>query len=400
MTKRGDAGVGMVAVILLAVVASVTVLVSWYEYEDLERMRSVNDRLKKLTAEANKQATDVENRAKDLATLVGFKIEGKFEERSVEEVKSFETAERAAYQVVGDTAGLQEELQRAGARASELALKLELAEHEKGISQRSAAAAKERKNMVQAIKDAEIARLRDKFGQLQKQLSDEGTAYANRIQSMTTQSRQLDDDLATLERKQADERMRKQNEVNKTKADLAELLKKEAIVRDFTEVQGTVVDSDTRREYAVINLGSPDRIVPGLKFRVFRKDKGGLKRWKGEVEVKQVFGDYSRASITQLSSDGDPLVHGDFITNPLYGREKPKRVVIAGKISGKTFPYEMDELRRRIAATGAVLEDTVSIFTDYVLRGQEAEEDANFKTAVDLSVPVMAVQEILPYIAD
>lgn len=408
MRKRGDRGVGLIAVIILAVVAALSVVVSWYVYEDLERGRAVNRRIQDQTKALRDQTTDVENRAKDVMNLVGPKIETKFDDKVVDDAAKFrrEKAEVYGISVVQDakeqipSAVLTATLSRAVIKAHSLEGKVKYAEHEKTVALAEAASAKARMEDVRKLKEAEVNRLKSKLDDLNKRLADEGAAYANRINSMETQSRQIDDDLAAMERKHADERMRKQNELNKAKLDLEELLKKEAAVRDFTETQGTVVDMDTRREYCFINLGTDNHILPGLKFHVFRKDKGGMKRWKGTIEVKQVFGDYSKASINQIVDPGDPLVHGDFITNPLYGTEKAKRVVVAGKVTTKNTPYEMDELKRRIRLTGAVLEDTVSIFTDYVLKGDEAEEDPNFKTAVNLSVPVMPVQDILPYVAD
>ncbi|MBI5368081.1 MAG: hypothetical protein HZA54_13660 [Planctomycetes bacterium] len=400
MIKRRSAGIGMIAVIILACVASVLVLLSYFVYEDLERTRSVNKRLETQIEAMDKQKKEVDDAARDLMKLVGFTLGTQLDDKSVDELVGQAKSKTQPYGVVGETYGMEEALLRAQDKASHLESRALWAESEKTQAKGSAAAAKKRMDDVRAIKEQEIQRLRQKLDDLNKQLADEGAAYAQRVNSLNTQSRQLDDDIAALERKQADEKMRKQNELNKARADLDELLKKEAIVRDFTETQGEIVDSDTRREYSIINLGDQNRILPGLKFRVFRKDKGGRKRWKGEVEVKQVFEDHSKCSITQLADAGDPLVHGDFITNPLYGAQHPKRIALVGQVSGKNSLYTMDELKRRILTTGAVIEDTVTIHTDYVLRGADAEEDPNFKIAVNLSVPMMPVEEILPYIGD
>ena len=61
----------------------------------------------------------------------------------------------------------------------------------------------------------------------------------------------------------------------------------------------------------------------------------------------------------------------------------------------------MDELKARLARAGSVIEEKVSINTDYVITGNEVpEDDANYKQAALLSVPTVPMARILPYLGD
>jgi NAD-dependent DNA ligase len=68
----------------------------------------------------------------------------------------------------------------------------------------------------------------------------------------------------------------------------------------------------------------------------------------------------------------DPIVEGDFVTNPFYSRERDLRFVIAGE----PVSYSAREIRQKIEKYGGIVQDEVGVDTDYLVLGLVPEESA------------------------
>jgi hypothetical protein len=103
----------------------------------------------------------------------------------------------------------------------------------------------------------------------------------------------------------------------------------------------------------------------------------------------------------------DPIIEGDFITNPLYSRDRVLNFAIAGKPVKK---YSTSELKTLIRKYGGKVSDTVGVETDYLILCQippqeeattkelKAEYDAaiNAKNAANqYGIPIMREVDLL-----
>jgi hypothetical protein len=97
-----------------------------------------------------------------------------------------------------------------------------------------------------------------------------------------------------------------------------------------------VVSVDRSGGIAYIDIGSGDRVRPGLTFSIFGAGADGKPRTdaKGTLEVTDVlYPHLSKARITGLrNSNRDPVLTGDFLFNPAWHPDIRERVAVAGVI--------------------------------------------------------------------
>jgi len=127
-----------------------------------------------------------------------------------------------------------------------------------------------------------------------------------------------------------------------------------AIRRD--EVDGHLVAVNQLLETGSIDLGSDDKVYPGLKFIVSYVGRGGAREPKGEVQVVQVTG--RNSSKVRIVSAVSQLGSGDLISNPFFSSDSPIHVYTLG-----WTPDFMQ--RKRIEAMNVILDTAPTANTDY-----------------------------------
>jgi RNA polymerase sigma factor (sigma-70 family) len=94
-----------------------------------------------------------------------------------------------------------------------------------------------------------------------------------------------------------------------------------AALRNWQE-NWKIVRLDASGKVPYINLGSADRVTPGLTFSVHGVGRDGrpLPAVKGTVEVFKVLGEHlSQARVTSVAGPGrDPIIQGDLLFNPSW----------------------------------------------------------------------------------
>jgi hypothetical protein len=157
---------------------------------------------------------------------------------------------------------------------------------------------------------------------------------------------------------------------------------------------------------AFIDIGSRDRVVPGLKFLVGNRGVQGKFEYKAKIEVKKVWITYCEVSIIeQYDPKTHPVVEGDRIVNPLFSKERPIVVAFVGEDRPLRLRYSVDEAGRRIKEIGSEVRKDVALDLDYVIfteAGAQKTRDSYepFKKAVFLEIPVADASDIFRFLGD
>ncbi len=397
--RKSRAGLSDIIVMVFVTLSVVTCCVGWYLYQVGERNRNHINALTKRSDGVQKRIEELIDQAREISTRAGFKAEtGMPSSKPLEDLLS---PLKTDLKLPGSDANIQDSFIPLEGKIYAAETRLQLSRAHLGMAQDSRDESRLRLNMIDKALTAEMDRLKGRFEELSKQLADEGNAFAERIDALTQEEQKLRDELTATQRRYADEGMRVQNETARLEQELQRLQQREALVRDITRPAGQIVFADRNAHYAYVNLGTGDRVREGTKFLVYRLGKGGVREDKGEVEIKRVFDDQAQVSITRTNNDFDPITEGDLIENPLYNRGEARRVVLIGTFNQRDYRYTTEDLKARLVRAGAVIEDKISINTDYVITGAEvAEDDPNYKQAALLSVPTVPMARILPYLGD
>ena len=134
-----------------------------------------------------------------------------------------------------------------------------------------------------------------------------------------------------------------------------------AIRRDLQD--GSVLSASPTMGTAIIDLGSTDKVYPGLKFNVSYTGKGGFRLPKGQVMVTRVLGKKSAKVSILAEEPGNPIAQGDILHNPLWAVSDTIHVYLAGELER----YPIDIAKARLAKMGVQLDSVVDGDTDYIV---------------------------------
>src|SRR5262249_23673530 len=139
------------------------------------------------------------------------------------------------------------------------------------------------------------------------------------------------------------------------------------MIRDHDVPDGKVIDASKTSGLAWIDVGARHGLVRGTRFQVFDLGRGGERRPKGWVEVRELRDSTALCGITEVKDPMDPIVAGDLISNPYFDRDKKPVFVFLGDLPGR---YSKEEVTRMLRAKGAQVEDQVTAMTDFLVVGQ------------------------------
>lgn len=186
------------------------------------------------------------------------------------------------------------------------------------------------------------------------------------------------------------------NEIRELRRQMEELKVKEVIKHDVTLVHGKVLKPDIPNKMGFIDIGSRDRVVPGLRFMVGQFGVQGKFEPKGKIEVKKAWTMTSEVSIVEVYNPREkPIVEGDLLINPLFSRERAIVVAFAGEEKPiRVRPqYSVDEATRRIREIGSVVKKEIDREVDFVIftelgSGRTHDQYEAWKKAVFLELPI------------
>jgi hypothetical protein len=137
---------------------------------------------------------------------------------------------------------------------------------------------------------------------------------------------------------------------------------------------GEIMLLDEHSQTVHIDLGSQDRVYPGLTFGVYDRNvpipRDGI--GKGEIEIFNVAKNISTARIVR-SNPKNPIIAGDIIANLVWDSKQANNFVVAGDFDldgdGKADYQAGQKIKALIENWGGKIETAVSVNTSFVILG-------------------------------
>jgi NAD-dependent DNA ligase len=158
------------------------------------------------------------------------------------------------------------------------------------------------------------------------------------------------------------------------------------------EPEGRLLEVNPTSPHVIINLGSSDRVVPGLIFEVFQYDRGKYVE-KGMIEVVQTQAQIATCRVLNVKDARKmPLSQNDYIGNPVFSTRRPKVFVVSGEF--KT--HNKEDLEMFIRQTGGIVREKLSPGVDILVAGERSDKDQD--NAREYAVHAMTEEQLLKYI--
>ena len=437
--RRRDAGISMVLVIVLIVftlVITVTAAIFWTNYKDAQ-LRAAQ--LRAYQAQLTNQAAEISSQFTKLNEPTGLPLgeEGKLSApKANEHMKKWrdeyfsaghstntpwsrpsrgglpEDEERGRGQVqprpgrFAYMRTLQELINPAIQRTNhyknrmeQLQVDLQVAELQK--KNREAVAPE-----IPKKKEETRASLQKEIGRLNEDIARENTQYNERKAKFTEDKTKAEGEIAAEVEKYAAEEIKINNEIRELRRQLEELKVKEVIKHEINFIHGKILRPDVANKTAFIDIGSRERVVPGLKFLVGNRGVQGKFEYKAKIEVKKAWMTFCEVSIIETYDPKEhPVVEGDHIVNPLFSKDRPIVVAFVGEDRPLRLRYSVDEASRRIQEIGSEVRKDVSLDVDYVIfteAGSQKNRESYdpFKKAVFLEIPIADASDIFRFLGD
>ncbi len=123
-----------------------------------------------------------------------------------------------------------------------------------------------------------------------------------------------------------------------------------------------LVDSEAG---VIVDIGRKKGVRRGLRFEVYLQKGDGSRAKRGEIEIKTVFPEISRAILVGGGDPADLIFKNDIIINPAFEPGRAKRFV-----ADTTFDVAKKEaFRRALSEYGSILEQDITLRTDYLIVG-------------------------------
>ena len=190
-----------------------------------------------------------------------------------------------------------------------------------------------------------------------------------------------------------------ENQIRALESKIEKLLLESKKEQDYTEIDidGHIVNVLGASGKAWIDLGRAQHLRNGLVFRVFQTIKGGKRQYKGKVEVQKVDESTSEVRIVEEPDNLNPIVKGDLVASPFYDPKAQPVFVFAGS-ELESKEVTRDYVVQKMKAYGAQIRDKVDINTDFLVAMKNFEGTPEYKTARELSVPVIRERDLLEFI--
>jgi len=158
-------------------------------------------------------------------------------------------------------------------------------------------------------------------------------------------------------------------------------------------VDGMVLASDSKANVALINIGRGNGLRIGQGFDAFRMKGDKIQEKKGRLVVERI---YSKISVCRIleTKDLNPITYGDVVANgendDAFDRKILKSYVLSGRFY-KAFSSDLVEIM--IGSAGGRLEDKIHKKIDYVVVGDQPDED-DIKLCRQLGVRIIRVRDL------
>lgn len=165
---------------------------------------------------------------------------------------------------------------------------------------------------------------------------------------------------------------------------------------------GKILTVDPDGKYVMVDMGRRDWVEPSMVFSVFDNTDPENRREKGQIQIRTVHDEISRAKVVKPDKAGeDPLLPGMIAVQPAFKRGRKLEFVLVGKF---TEP-RLEQMLLRYPCTVA---KDVSRTTDYAVLGDAkpeagetpVEEDEKALRAREWKITVLRESEVLHYLGE
>lgn len=154
---------------------------------------------------------------------------------------------------------------------------------------------------------------------------------------------------------------------------------------------GEIILIDEKAKVVHLNIGSNERVYPGLTFTVY--DRGAVPedgKGKAEVKVFDVAQNYSAARIVNPDVN-KPILQGDVVANLIWDADRTNVFVVAGEFDldgdGQIDSDASDRIQTLVEKWGGQIADSITIDADFLVLG---------KQPTVLSAPTIEEREVDP----
>ncbi|MCJ7544755.1 MAG: hypothetical protein MUP47_09380 [Phycisphaerae bacterium] len=199
-----------------------------------------------------------------------------------------------------------------------------------------------------------------------KELEDRRAELSMEIASKNQRIRQLETDMAAKD--ETIERLRAELD-KKRGAGGADVAARRA--------DGKLLEVKEREDVCYINLGTKDRVVPGLTFTVYPPT--GIPEsgeGKAKIVVTNAREAVSECRIVERTSS-DPVIPGDLVANVAYDPQRTFVFVVDGQFDlrgkGEASSEDVKDVKLLIQQYGGQIADQVDVRTDFVVLGTQPQ---------------------------
>jgi hypothetical protein len=288
-------------------------------------------------------------------------------------------------------------------------------ERSDGAEKLSAAAQQAKEAAEKVAKDAtaglkaERAAFDDKLQKMTKQTEVDMSKYLETIKELRAEITRMGENNDQIRKTASDDKKKSEDAVAKSNGKIKELLAqlgvKESNIQELKnkgqdlapkgwQTDWKIQYMDKTGQQPFINLGSADRVQPGLTFSIHARGPDGrpVADSKGSLEVVKVVGEHLSQTrmLAVKDRNSDPILEGDLLYNPNWSPSMRKHVALVGVMDltgdGRDATYE---LIRNLDRYGVVVDAYVdprdntikgkgiTVQTDYLVQGVTSQELAN-----------------------
>jgi NAD-dependent DNA ligase len=240
--------------------------------------------------------------------------------------------------------------------------------------------------------DAVVAARQDELQAVLKRITEQDSSYREDQDRLNTQVENLGKDKEAALKKNRDESSRGLTKIGQLQDNIRDLLELELRWLTDLEPEGHLLEVNPTSPHVIINLGTSDRVVPGLMFEVFQYDRGQYVE-KGMIEVVQAQAQIATCRVLSVKDPRKmPLSQNDYIGNPVFSTRRPKIFVVSGEF--KT--HNKSDLEMFIRQTGGIVRDTLSPGVDILVAGERSEPIQD--KSREYQVRAMTEEQLLKYV--
>jgi len=265
------------------------------------------------------------------------------------------------------------------------------------------AMAKTKEKQLEMEKQA-LARLKEEKAKIESERDKIREALTAEVEELKSRSTKLTKNLAAAEKsiRVLEEKIKKKNEIIK---DLQFPKTKAGPLVSLPIPEpgdGKVLTVDTDGKYLMVDVGRKDWVEVGMFFTVYEKGGEEGRKEKGQIQIRSVFDEISRAKIIRQDK-ADPILPGMVIVNPAFKRGTK----LVFRLKGRFNEPRIEQMLSRYPCT---IVDKVSLSTSYVVVGDARpdeskgevpwDEDDEVLFAKENKIPILRERELLHYLGE